>query len=53
MAEKGQINRLVIDEAHIVEDWESSLETEFQLSVYRRKLLKASKKTKLYYCLPP
>lgn len=42
-AKQGKINRLVIDEAHIVVDWGSAFRTEFQLlSVFRKKLIEAS-----------
>ncbi len=42
-AKRGYINRIVIDEAHIVNDWGSQFRTEFQLlSAYRKKLLLAS-----------
>lgn len=41
---EGRINRLIIDEAHIVVDWGSAFRTDFQLlSVFRRKMMKASK----------
>lgn len=43
-AKENKINRLVIDEAHIVVDWGSAFRTDFQLlSVFRKKLLEASK----------
>ncbi|WP_144551322.1 protein DpdF [Peribacillus simplex] len=42
-AKLKRVNRLVIDEAHIVVDWGSNFRTDFQLlSVFRRKLLEAS-----------
>lgn len=42
-AEKGKIDRFVIDESHIVIDWGGHFRTEFQfLSIFRKKLLKAS-----------
>jgi len=43
-AVRGKINRLVIDEAHIVVDWGGSFRPEFQfLAAFRRKLLKKSR----------
>ncbi|MGE7588534.1 protein DpdF [Peribacillus sp. NPDC101480] len=42
-AKENRINRLVIDEAHIVVDWGSAFRTDFQLlSVFRKKLMEAS-----------
>ncbi len=44
-AREGFVNRLIIDEAHIIEDWGEQFRTEFQLlSSFRRILLKASKR---------
>lgn len=43
-AKQNRINRLIIDEAHIVVDWGSAFRTDFQLlSVFRKKLLEVSK----------
>lgn len=43
-AKENRINRLVIDEAHIVVDWGGSFRTDFQLlSVFRKKLMEASR----------
>lgn len=40
-AQSGKLNRLVIDEAHLVLDWGEFFRTEFQfLAVFRRKILK-------------
>lgn len=40
-AEKGILERLVIDEAHLISDWGEFFRTEFQfLAVFRRKILK-------------
>lgn len=40
-AKKGILNRLVVDEAHLVADWGSFFRTEFQfLSVFRKKILR-------------
>lgn len=39
-AQKGMINRFVIDEAHIITDWGEFFRTEFQfLAVFRKKLM--------------
>lgn len=43
-ASKGYVNRLIIDEAHIIEDWGDQFRTEFQLlSSFRKILLKESR----------
>ncbi|MCM1988827.1 DEAD/DEAH box helicase [Oceanirhabdus seepicola] len=43
-AQKGKINRLVIDEAHIITDWGEFFRTEFQLlAVFRKKLMEVTK----------
>lgn len=40
-AEKGILNRIVIDEAHLVSEWGTFFRTEFQfLAVFRRKILR-------------
>jgi len=45
VAAQDKINRLVIDEAHIVIDWGASFRTEFQfLSIFRKKILEISNK---------
>ncbi|WP_149847124.1 protein DpdF [Paenibacillus sp. 37] len=42
-AQRGQVNRFVIDEAHIVVDWGNSFRTGFQLlSAYHKQLLERS-----------
>ncbi|MBO9128582.1 protein DpdF [Bacillus sp. 165] len=42
-AKENRVNRLVIDEAHIVVDWGGAFRTDFQLlSVFRKKLMEAS-----------
>lgn len=42
-ASKGKLKNLIIDEAHIVQDWGDAFRTDFQLlAVFRRKLLEAS-----------
>ncbi len=42
-ASKGKLKNLIIDEAHIVQDWGDAFRPDFQLlAVFRRKLLEAS-----------
>jgi ATP-dependent DNA helicase RecQ len=42
-ARRGQLNWLVVDEAHVAESWGAGFRTEFQLlATFRRKLLAAS-----------
>lgn len=44
-AKLGLVNRIIIDEAHIVSDWGEFFRTEFQfLSVFRRRLLEVTNK---------